>query len=450
MKQRRHLYGACAALLIAASAGAQAEWPQWRGPGGAGRADSTAPSRWGPEENVLWRTPLEGRGHSSPIVVGDLLFVTSAVAGDPAPDNRAIVHFLGGEEFLHPDSMGADQRIDVLLLALERESGAVRWRRVARSGALPYDNRHRVSSYANPTPVSDGERVIVWFGTHGLHAFDLGGEPVWERDFGGVGTVGMGVGVSPVLVEGLGLVVIQNDVEQGEGSFLLAVDTASGDVRWRVDRGERVGWATPVVATASDGAPVVVTVGTTTNQGYDASTGALLWESDGLGGNAVPSPVPSGEGVVFAATGYPRKRVVALDVSDGKELWEYRKGQGYVPSPAYHRGLLYLVSDGGILTALDGATGEIVYEGGRMPLPSRFFSSPVIAGERLYLTSEDGDTHVIRTGPRFQVLATNSLDEPVMASPVVVDGAMYLRGVESLYAIAPDPDFGAGDPPGIR
>ena len=431
------------ALLIgAATAHSQAEWPQWRGPEGAGKTESRAPTHWTPEENIRWRLPLEGRGHSSPIVVGDLVFVTAAVTGEPAPGNEAIVHFLGGEEFLHPDSLGADHRVDILLLAVGRRDGDVRWRRVVRSGALPYDNRHRVSSYANPTPASDGERVIVWFGTQGLHAFDLAGEALWSRDFGGVGTVGMGVGVSPVLAPELGLVILQNDVEEGQGSFLVAVETATGDVRWRVDRGERVGWATPVIEPASDGTAVLVAVGTTTNEGYDASTGALLWESEGLGGNAVPSPVPSGEGVVFAATGYPRKRVVALDVNDGTELWSYQKGQGYVPSPIYHRGHLYLVSDGGILTALAGSTGEIVYEGGRMPLPARYFSSPLIAGERLYLTSEDGDTHIVRTGPRFEVLATNSLGEPVMASPVVVEGTMYLRGIEALYAIGPEADSG--------
>lgn len=429
-------------LAVAASALAQAEWPQWRGLGGAGKAASAAPTHWTPEENIRWRLPLEGRGHSSPIVVDDLLFVTSAVSGDPAPGNEAIIHFLGGEEFLHPDSLGADRKLDILLFAIGRHDGEVRWRRVVRSGALPYDNRHRVGSYANPTPASDGERIIVWFGTHGLHAFDLDGEPLWSRDFGGVGTVGMGVGVSPVLAPELGLVILQNDMEEGQGSFLAGVETATGEVRWRLDRGERVGWATPVIEQAPDGTRVLVAVGTTTNQGYDASTGELLWESEGLGGNAVPSPVPSGEGVVFAATGYPRKRVVALDVADGTELWSYQKGQGYVPSPIYHRGQLYLVSDGGILTALDGGTGEIVYEGGRMPLPARYFSSPLIAGERLYLTSEDGDTHIVRTGPRFEVLATNSLGEPVMASPVVVGGTMYLRGTEALYAIAPAADSG--------
>ena len=432
--------GILAALCVLGSARAQdrrpAGWPQWRGPGGQARAASAAPLRWGAGENILWKRAVGGRGHSSPIVVGDLLFLTTAISGDIAPGAKAIVHFMGGGEFLHPDSLGADRRLDVVLVALDRRSGSVRWRRAVRSGALPFDNRHRVGSYANPTPVSDGERVIAWFGTQGLHAFTLDGEAVWSRDFGGVGTMGMGVASSPVLVPELGLVAVQNDVEQGNGSFLAAIETATGATRWRVERKQPAGWATPAVVRAADGTSLIVAVGAGEIVAYEAAGGAERWRVEGLSSNAAPSPVASGDGVVFAAAGYPSKRVLALGVEDGSLLWSYRKGQGYVPSPVFHRGMLYLVSDGGILTALDGRTGEVVYEGGRMPLPSRFFSSPVVAGERLYLTSEDGDTHIIRAGARFSVLATNGLDEPVMASPAVVDGALYLRGTEHLYAIA--------------
>jgi outer membrane protein assembly factor BamB len=378
--------------------------------------------------------------------VGDLVFLTSAVSGERVPGHEAVIHFMGSEEFLHPDSLGVDRRLDVLLLALDRSSGALRWRREVRVGALPYDNRHRVGSYANPTPASDGVRVVVWFGTQGLYAFSLEGEPLWSQDFGGVGTMGMGVATSPVLVAAAGLVVVQSDVEEGDGSFIAALDIATGEVRWRAERTQRVGWATPTVVTSTGGVSLVVAMGTGDIVAYAAETGEEHWRVQGLRGNAVPSPVASGDGAVFAVTGYPRKNILALDLEDGSLRWDYRKGQGYVPSPIFHRGTLYLVSDGGILTALDGGSGEVVYEGGRMPLPSRFFSSPVVAGERIYLTSEDGDTHVIRSGPRFEILATNSLDEPVMASPAIVDGTIYLRGAEHLYAIAAPAD-GAGTEP---
>ena len=353
---------------------------------------------------------------------------------------------MGSEEFLHPDSLGANQRLDVLLLALDRHSGEVRWRRAVRSGALPYDNRHRVGSYANPTPASDGERVVAWFGTQGLHAFTLAGDLVWSQEFGGVGTMGMGVASSPVLVAASGLVVVQNDVEGGEGSFIAALDVRTGVIRWRVARNQPAGWATPTVVRAADGAALVVAMGAGEIVAYRAATGEEQWRTEGLRSNAAPSPVASGDGLVFAVTGYPRKNILALDTQDGSLRWNYRKGQGYVPSPIFHRGVLYLVSDGGILTALDGRTGEVIYEGGRMPLPSRFFASPVVAEERIYLTSEDGDTHVIRSGPRFEVLATNSVDEPVMASPAIVGGILYLRGAAHLYAIA-GPAAAAGSEP---
>ena len=421
-------------------------WPQWRGPGGQAHAASGAPLEWGAEQNVLWRTPIPGRGHSSPIVVGGRIFLTSAISGEKVPGAKAVVHFMGSEEFLHPDSLGADQRLDVLLLALDRRDGALAWRRVARAGALPHDNRHRVGSYANPTPASDGERVVAWFGTQGLHAFTLEGDLLWSEDFGSVGTMGMGVATSPVLVAAAGLVVVQSDVEEGAGSFIAALDIATGAVRWRSERTQRVGWATPTVVKSGDGASLVVAMGTGEIVAYEAETGEERWRVEGLRGNAVPSPVTSGDGLLFAVTGYPRKNILALDVRDGSVRWSYRKGQGYVPSPIFHRGALYLVSDGGILTALDGRSGEVIYEGGRMPLPSRFFSSPVVAGERIYLTSEDGDTHVIRSGPRFEILATNSVDEPVMASPAIVDGTLYLRSAEHLYAIA-DPAAATGAEP---
>ena len=436
--------------LLAGNAAAQQpaapEWPQWRGPGGQAHAESAAPLRWGRDQNILWKAPVEGRGHSSPIVVDDLIFLTSATSGEKVPGAGAIIHFLGSEEFLHPDSLGADQRLDVLLLALDRRNGALRWRREVRAGALPYDNRHRIGSYANPTPVSDGERVVAWFGTQGLYTFNLEGDLLWSQDFGGVGTLGMGVATSPVLIAAAGLVVVQSDVEEGDGSFIAALDIATGAIRWRAERAQRVGWATPAVVQSAGGPSLVIALGTDEIVAYGADSGEERWRVEGLGGNAVPSPVASGDGLVFAVTGYPRKNILALDLEDGSVRWAYRKGQGYVPSPIFHRGTLYLVSDGGILTALDGETGEVIYEGGRMPLPSRFFSSPVVAGERIYLTSEDGDTHVIRPGPQFEVLATNTVDEPVMASPAIVDGTIYLRGAGHLYAIA-EPAAATGSQP---
>ena len=368
-------------LATAGGAGAAqdpaAGWPQWRGPGGRAQAESGAPLRWGAEENVVWKAPVEGRGHSSPIVVGDLIFLTSATSGEKVPGHGAITHFIGSDEFLHPDSVGADQRLDVLLLAFDRHRGTLRWRRVVRAGALPYDNRHRVSSYANPTPASDGRRVIAWFGTQGLYAFDLDGDLLWSQDFGGVGTLGMGVATSPVLAADAGLVVVQNDVEGGDGSFVAALDIPTGAVRWRVERSQPAGWATPIVLGAPGGDSLVVAMGVDEIVAYQAETGEERWRVDGLGGNAAPSPVASGDGLVFAVTGIsPEEHPGARSGRRVAALGLPKRGRGYVPSPIFHRGVLYLVSDGGILTALEGTTGEVIYEGGRMPLPSPILLLP--------------------------------------------------------------------------
>ena len=323
---------AVAALLTGNAAARQPaapEWPQWRGPGGQAQAASTAPLRWDADRNILWKAPVEGRGHSSPIVVDDLIFLTSAVSGETMPGARAIIHFMGSEEFLHPDSLGADQRLDVLLLALDRSSGELRWRRVVRAGALPYDNRHRIGSYANPTPASDGERVVAWFGTQGLYAFTLDGDLLWSEDFGGIGTMGMGVATSPVLVAASGLVVVQSDVEEGDGSFVAALDIATGAVRWRAERTQRVGWATPTLVRSAGGASLVIAMGTGEIVAYGAETGEEHWRVAGLRGNAVPSPVASGDGLVFAVTGVspeehpgarPRRRVAALGLPQGAGL----------------------------------------------------------------------------------------------------------------------------------
>ncbi len=418
---------ALALVLLVAAGG---EWPGWRGPGGRGVAASPAPTEWGPEHpNLRWRREIPGRGHSSPIVAGDLVLLTTGIAGETVPGASAVTHRMGGEEFVHPDSVGADRRVTLLLLAYDRETGEPRWERTVRDGALPHDARHRVGSYANPTPLFDGERVLAWFGSQGLHAFDFDGEPLWSLDLGGVATLGMGVGVSPLLVPSEGLVVVLNDASD-KGSFIAAVDAATGAVRWRKERTQPVGWASPILV-----GDRIVTAGTDDVVAYDAATGAEVWRAEGLHANAVPSPVAD-DGVVVVATGYPSKKVMGIDAADGSALWIHARGQGYVPSPILYRGIVRLVSDGGILTALDARTGAVLHDPGRMPTPGKFFASPVAAGDFLYLTSEDGDTHVVPAGPEFRVEATNSLDEPVFASPAIHDGALYLRSVSSLYSVA--------------
>ena len=303
--------------LAAASGGTgqdhRVAWPQWRGPGGLASTDSSAPLHWGAEENVLWRAPIEGRGHSSPIVVGDLIFLTSATSGEKIPGAKAVIHFMGSEEFLHPDSLGADQRVDVLLLAFDR---------VERRAPLAAGGSDRGSPLRQPPP----RRLLCQPGRRSAtgnasspgsepRAFTpsaSAGDPLWSQDFGGVGTMGMGVATSPVLVAAPGLVIVQNDVEGGEGSFIAALDVSTGAVRWRVERTQPAGWATPISVSTADGASLIVAMGAGEIVAYHAETGEERWRVEGLRSNAAPSPVASGDGLVFAVTGYPRKNILAL------------------------------------------------------------------------------------------------------------------------------------------
>ncbi len=197
-----------------------ANWPGWRGPEGQGiSAESGLPTEWSSSQNVAWKVPVGGRGHSSPIVWGDRVFLTTAVEGDAAPGSKAPTHLLGGKEFVHPDSMGVDKRHTYKVMALDLATGKTLWERTAYDGPV-YDNRHKKGSYASPTPVTDGTRVYAYFGSEGLYAYDFAGKLAWKTDIGDIATIGMGTASSPVLYKDL--VILQCDDSGDNKSFLVA------------------------------------------------------------------------------------------------------------------------------------------------------------------------------------------------------------------------------------
>jgi len=414
-------------------------WPQWRGPEGRGVSEESAvPLEWTAEKNVAWKTPLPGHGHSQPIVWGDHIFVTAAVEGEVVPGARAVTHVDEGKEFLHPDSMGADRKQTLKVLALESKTGRIRWERTAWEGA-PYDNRHKRSSYAAPTPITDGTRVYAWFGSEGLYAYDISGTLVWKKSLGGLPTLGMGTGTSPILHDGL--LILQCDEDGGNSSFIVALDKTDGREVWRTPRKVQVSWSTPVVVKALSGRDELVTSGTELIVAYDPKTGRELWRTTGVQSNAIPSPV-FGHGLVILSAGYPAKKVIAVKLGGSGDLtgtsqiaWTYDKGTAYVPSPILVGDYVYLMTDSGIMTCLDARTGEVKYEGGRPPGPARFMASMVAVGGVILQTSDAGDVYVIRAGPTHEVIRTNSIGEPVFASPAIADGRVYLRGTTHLYAI---------------
>ena len=196
-----------------AGAAPDTNWPQWRGPSGQGVSlEKNLPTEWSLTKNIKWKTPIAGRGHSSPIVWGNKIFLTTAIEGPVVPGAKAVKHMDGDKEFLHPDSVGADRKQTMKVICLNRETGKILWEQTTFEGT-PYDNRHRKSSFASSTPATDGKYVYAFFGTEGLYAYDMSGRLAWKADLGKLGTVGMGTGTSPILYQNL--VVLQCDEENG-------------------------------------------------------------------------------------------------------------------------------------------------------------------------------------------------------------------------------------------
>ncbi|MFN7948633.1 MAG: PQQ-binding-like beta-propeller repeat protein [Blastocatellia bacterium] len=426
--------------FVTSAAPKATNWAQWRGPEGNGVSTETGlPAEWSPDRNIKWKTPISGRGHSSPIVWGNRVFLTTDIEGEVVPGAKAVKHLIEGQEFKHPDSVGGDRKHTFKVLCLDRSTGKMLWEKTAYEGTV-YDDRHRKGSYAAPTPTTDGTYVYAWFGAEGdgLYCYDFKGNLVWKTAVGKIASVGMGPGSSPVLFENL--VILQCDEDEGKKSFIIALDKKTGKEVWRNPRQVQSSWSTPLIVRTAQRTELV-TSGFEWIISYDPKTGKELWKMKGLESNAIPSPLV-GSGMVFLYAGFPTKRTMAVRLGASGDLtgspnlvWQYDKGTAYVPSSILYGDYLYLMSDRGILTCLEAKTGKVVYEGGRIPIPATFTASPVAFDGKILLTSEDGDTFVIRAGPKHEVLATNSVGEPVFASPAISDGLIFIRGEKNLYCI---------------
>jgi outer membrane protein assembly factor BamB len=417
-------------------------WPQWRGPDGQGvSTEKNLPTEWSDTKNVLWKAPLPGLGFSSPIIWQKKIFITSAVDIGPAPEgHKAHVHMMGDKEFKHPDWIGSNRLHRFKVLCLDRDTGKILWERTAYEGTV-FDHRHRRGTYAGPTPVTDGKYVFAYFGSEGLYCYDTGGKLIWKKNLGGIPTMGMGVGTSPVLFEDTVIMQVDQGFD-GKASFLAAFDKKSGKEVWKVGRPVHTSWATPVIARTPERTELV-TSGNEFLISYDPKTGKEYWRATGLKSHAIATPVV-GHGLVILSSGYPSKTVVAIRLGGSGNLdgtdriaWRYNKGTSYVPSPILYGDYVYLMSDAGILTCLNAKTGEVVYEGGRVPVATKFYgASPVAFDGKILLTSDDGDTFVIKAGPKHEVLGTNTLGEPCRTSIAIADGKLFVRGEKHLFCIS--------------
>ena len=451
MRARLHRRPTAAAALclltaaLPAGPAAAESWPSFRGRDAAGLGDGRTPGEWDAESgrNVLWKTPIPGLGHSSPVVWGDRIFLTTAV-----PDSGTAELKVGLYGDIQPHREDTPQAFKVM--ALDRTTGELLWERTAHHG-VPRIKRHLKASHANPTPATDGERLVVFFGSEGLYAYDLEGEPLWQKDLGlldsgyfQVPSAQWGFASSPILHDGK--VIIQADVQQD--SFVAAFDAADGRELWRAPRQEVPTWSTPAVVPytggTGDGAPSlqVVVNGWKHIGGYDLETGRELWKLAGGGDIPVPTPVHAdGRIVITSAHGSMRPiYVLSTDArgtitpqSPAMLWWEARAGT-YMQTPLLHDGLGYFCLDNGVLSVFEMASGERLYQQ-RLGRGSGFTASPVAADGKLYVTSEEGETHVLALGRDYRELAVNRLGETVMATPAISQGVLYIRGRHHLFAI---------------
>ena len=425
-------------VCFSSNALSQTNWPQWRGVNASGvSAETGLPTEWGESKNIRWKAAIPGRGHSSPIVWGNKIFLTTSIEGPVVPGAEAVHHIHKGQEYRHPDSVGADHSYTLKLLCVDLDSGKILWDKTVYEGTV-YDNRHKKNTYASATPVTDGKFVYLSFEAEGIYCYDFDGKRIWKTSLGKIAKGGMGPGTSPVLYENL--LILQADQEYGEGSFIAAVDKKTGKEVWRVERDQRRSWATPLLIKTGQRTELV-TSGPNKIISYDPATGRELWRAPGVISNPIPSPV-TGQGLVFVTAGSDAKRAFAIRLGGSGDLagtanvvWSYEKGTAYVPSPILYNEYLYLITDGGAITCLEAATGKVIYQS-RIPMAVSFTASPVAFEGKIMFVSEDGDSFILKAGPVPEILNANQLGEPVFASPAIVAGRILIRGQSNLYCIA--------------
>ena len=424
---------------------AAGSWPSFRGPQASGLAiGQRLPDRWDAAtgEGILWRAPLPGLAHSSPIVWGDRVYVTTAVSSDPKATFRKGLYGDG-------DASTDRSRQRWLVMAFDKRSGKPVWERVACEG-VPIDKRHIKSTYANATPATDGRIIVASFGSQGVFAYDVNGTLRWKVDLGrmdlgayDIPTYEWGPASSPIIWQGL--VILQVDTQAD--SFLLALNVETGETVWKTERDELPSWGTPTVATTSAG-PVLVTNASKFIRGYDPRTGKELWRLGGSSKITAPTPIVSDDLLVIASGRGPERPIFVLrpgasgdlTLRDGRTssdavVWSRTARGPYMPTPLALDGVLYVLGNNGVFDAYRLRTGEELYRQRLPVVGSGYSASPVAADGKIYLSGEDGDVLVIAAGPEFKHLATNSLGESLMATPALSDGVMYLRSPSTLFAV---------------
>ncbi len=436
--------GAAATRLHSAAATA---WPGFRGPSASGVADGQdLPSAWNGAggENIKWKVAIPGLAHSSPIVWGDRIFVTTAIS------NRADATFKPG---LYGAGTASEDRTPQrwVVMALDRLTGKAVWTETAYEG-VPKEKRHIKATYANATPFTDGRYVVAFFGSQGLYAFTMDGRPAWQKDLGVLNTGAYdlpeyewGTASSPIIYKDL--VIVQCDTQ--DESFVMASDVKTGKTVWKTVRKELPSWGTPTVFQPERGGRTeLVTNASNFIRGYDPDTGAERWRLGGSSKITAPTPVFSKDLVIVASGRAPQRPLFAIkpggsgditpagDAESSAHVAWRKTGRGsYMPTPLIYGDIVYVLGNEGLFDAYDLTTGAEIYRQRLKHSGSGFSASPVAADGRIYLSSEDGDIFVVRSGQTFELLAKNPMGEPLMSTPALSSGMMIVRGEKHLFAI---------------
>lgn len=438
------------ALLFLATlqaAPADQNWPQWRGPLGTGVApEANPPVAWSEANNVKWKVKLPGEGTATPLVWGGKVFLTAAIptakkaaappekAADsaPAPGNR-------------PGRPGGGMRSEkptepyqFALICLDRQTGKTFWQKVARE-EVPHEGHHPDHGFASHSPVTDGKHVFAYFGSRGLHCYDLDGNLKWSKDLGRMQTRNsFGEGSSPAL---FGNTIVINWDHEGP-DFIAAFDTETGRELWRQPREEDTSWATPLIV-QHGGKAQVVTSATRKIRSYDLASGQQIWECAGMTANAIPSPVAD-QDTVYLTSGFRGNALLAIRLGRTGDLtgtdaiaWSHNKSTPYVPSPLlYGNRIYFLAGNNGMLSCFDTKSGKPLIDAARLEGIQGVYASPVGAANRVYVVGRNGATLVLKNSDKLEILATNRLDEKFEVSPALAGRELYLRGHEFLYCLA--------------
>ncbi|MGH9346617.1 MAG: PQQ-binding-like beta-propeller repeat protein [Vicinamibacterales bacterium] len=437
------------AFLLDARADGQ-PWPSFRGPQASGIGDGQGPPlSWDAttSRNVVWKAALPGLGHSSPVVWGDRVFVTTAVSSRETPVFRRDVRTREGD-VINIDSSGDRTSHAWRVYCIDRRTGKILWDTTAHQG-VPRVDRHLRNTHATATPATNGEYVVVFFGSEGLYSYRMDGSLAWKRSLGvlDAGSIDdpdfqWGTASSPILFRNL--VIVQCDVQ--DGSFVAAYELATGREVWRTSRDEFSSWSTPALHDYGSAAELV-TNGTRFVRGYDPLTGRELWRLGGGSENAIPTPVVTKD-LIFVTSGYrPVQPIFAIrpgargDITPGPDgsgngsvAWSTRRGGPYIPTPIVYRDHLYVLANNGVVTAYRAGTGERVYQRRLADRGGAYSASPVAADGRLYFASEDGEVHVVKAGAEYELLSTNPVGDVIMATPAMSGGLLLLRTLHHLYA----------------